>query len=228
LHLSEETVIARFKDNRAFNVDCNDELEFMGSRFSPLCEVLKRSLTIDDFKAILSHGSLRIESEDWLCLFLIGLFDSDDSFFSLFEFVHFEFVSEGTIEEFLKRSPKILSLLNFSIWERISARLVLPVYKRTRNDRVAVRTFPLRREAPFDGIFAYLRQECGGNIHDRGVVNMTASSTSNGHVKNLADGPTRSWFPSANEKNSWVKIDFKNARVGLTDYSIATQLGCTA
>jgi hypothetical protein len=50
---------------------------------------------------------------------------------------------------------------------------------------------------PFVGIIAHLTKQCGGNVHDRGVVNITASTTSGScHPKNAADLTTNDCFES--------------------------------
>jgi hypothetical protein len=47
-------------------------------------------LTRDILDLILSDRSLRIDSEDWLCNFLVSRCDSDPTCFPLLEFVQFE------------------------------------------------------------------------------------------------------------------------------------------
>ena len=67
---------------------------------------------------------------------------------------------------------------------------------------------------PLDGVIAYLTRECGGNVHDKGIVNVTASSL-NPHVnsseyqlKNVVDMGTNTRYWSNNEKNTWICYDF--------------------
>jgi hypothetical protein len=97
-----------------------------------------------------------------------------------------------------------------------------------------------------DGIIAHLTRECGGNVHDRHVVDVTSGSfeketyTANPHSgavdhmakyadKNAADLETDSLFNSTyrgrgedipHTKNNWVCYDFKEKRIVPTHYTI--------
>jgi hypothetical protein len=75
-----------------------------------------------------------------------------------------------------------------------------------------------------NGIIHNLTEECGGNVHDRGVVAITStapySALTSYAAKNIADWTTESFFDSADVANMWVCYDFKNRKVALTGYSI--------
>jgi hypothetical protein len=99
-----------------------------------------------------------------------------------------------------------------------------------------------------DGIIAHLTRECGGNVHDRHVVEVTSGSFeretlgANPHsgafdnapdyaAKNAADLETGSRFYSAyrekkenipHTRNNWICYDFKERRIMLTHYTICT------
>ena len=75
-----------------------------------------------------------------------------------------------------------------------------------------------------DGIIAHLTRECGGNVHDKGTIKVTASSVNDSHscyeARNAADLGTDSEFRSADRENSWIRYDFKERRVIPTSYSV--------
>jgi hypothetical protein len=92
-----------------------------------------------------------------------------------------------------------------------------------------------------DGIIAHLTRECGGNVHDRHVVDVTSGSfekeapQSGGlnpwnRAKNTAELDADSSFYSPHRdpekeaiphmKNNWVCYDFKNRRIVPTHYAI--------
>jgi hypothetical protein len=99
-----------------------------------------------------------------------------------------------------------------------------------------------------DGIIAHLTRGCGGNVHDRHIVDVTSGSFeketegTNPHsgaydndprypAKNAADLETDSIFSSAwrekednipHTRNNWVCYDFKRRRIGPTHYAIRT------
>ena len=76
---------------------------------------------------------------------------------------------------------------------------------------------------PLNGIIAYLTQKYGGNVHDKGVVEVTGTSARGSDVhKNVVDLGAGSYFYSEqeNEPNQWICYDFKDKRVAPTSYSI--------
>ena len=81
---------------------------------------------------------------------------------------------------------------------------------------------------PPNGAIAQLTSECGGNVHMRGAVEVTASSSVSGNLlaaKNVADLGTDSSFMSRNEPNSWICYDFRGRGVAPVGYSIRTSYG---
>jgi hypothetical protein len=101
-----------------------------------------------------------------------------------------------------------------------------------------------------DGIIAYLTRKCGGNVHDRNVVDITCGSFeketrgANPHsgafnnepvcaAKNAADLETGSFFFSAYRKNAniphtrnnWICYDLKKRRIVPTHYTIRAHGG---
>jgi hypothetical protein len=102
-----------------------------------------------------------------------------------------------------------------------------------------------------NGIIAHLTRKCGGNVHDRNVVEVTSGSFeketigANLHsgalnnkpecaAKNAADLKTDSYFQSAcrtkkedipHTRNNWICYDFKEKRIVPTHYTINTFYG---
>ena len=77
-----------------------------------------------------------------------------------------------------------------------------------------------------DGIFAYLRRECGGNVHGFGLVEVTASSVkdSGWSAHNTVSG-TDAVYCSKDEKDTWICYDFKHRRVTPRSYSVMSAGG---
>jgi hypothetical protein len=85
------------------------------------------------------------------------------------------------------------------------------------------------------GIIAHLSTECGGNVHDRSVVEVTSSQACDGcQAKNAVDLRERSYFYSVSRakeediphtRNNWICIDFKERRVVATHYAIRSYGG---
>jgi hypothetical protein len=87
---------------------------------------------------------------------------------------------------------------------------------------------PLKNDKPLEGIISYLTRQHGGNVHDKGIVTITAKSVwaddkdSRWTLRNLADVTYDSWFSSKNEPNQWVCWDFKERCIRPTHYTVAT------
>lgn len=73
---------------------------------------------------------------------------------------------------------------------------------------------------PRGGIIGYLRTQFRGNVHLKGIVNITASSTLTKQPHRVADREWTSYWSSKNEPNSWIMYDFKNKVVCPTHYSL--------
>ena len=79
---------------------------------------------------------------------------------------------------------------------------------------------------PLDGIIAHLTSVCGGNVHEKGIIEVTASSCFSPKTQGrVVDLETDSSFSSRDEPNSWICYDFKGRRVAPTSYSIRTHSG---
>ena len=89
--------------------------------------------------------------------------------------------------------------------------------------------FPFYDLRPLNGIIAHLTRECGGNVHKKGVVEVTASSLDDSLTapsetnapENVAElGSYEHFYRSKHQPNQWIRYDFKNRRVAPTSYSV--------
>ena len=94
---------------------------------------------------------------------------------------------------------------------------------------VQERDFVYDSSKPLEGIIAHLTRECHGNVHSKGVVNVTASSV---HKNDMHWGPenavelgTDSAYASKNERDTWLCYDFLGRRVIPTSYSVRSYSG---
>ena len=75
-------------------------------------------------------------------------------------------------------------------------------------------------KGPFRGILAYLRRKCGGNVHQRGLVEITASSNGLHQCYQVADEQWGRYWISKHEPKRYIQFDFKDSRVCVTAYSL--------
>jgi hypothetical protein len=119
----------------------------------------------------------------------------DFQYSTLFEFVHFEYLSVGSIRDFGELISNSFDILTIGIWNTIVPRLLMSSPR--------LRFFP-RDDDLFDGIFSYLTKECGGNIHEKGIIEVSASSIFNSHFSTptMVDSTTTNCFATNNIENS--------------------------
>jgi hypothetical protein len=139
--------------------------------------------------------------------------------------------------------------INVSQWASIRSRLILANVNKEPTNQFLPSSVKKRGQFDVpDGIIAHLTRECGGDVHDRHVVDITSGSFetesygANPHsgawnnnpnyaAKNAADLETNSYFHSAyrgykgeipHTRNNWICYDFKKRRIVPTHYTIRT------
>ena len=65
-----------------------------------------------------------------------------------------------------------------------------------------------------------MRKECEGNVHEKGIVEITASSNSYNQCHQITNYGWNDYWHTRNDENSWVRFDFKTRRVYLKSYSL--------
>jgi hypothetical protein len=77
---------------------------------------------------------------------------------------------------------------------------------------------------PLDGIITYLMRNAGGNVHDKGIVTITAKSVFSNDpqfaARNVADLTSDTKFVSQNGPNQWICWDFHETRIRPTSYTL--------
>jgi hypothetical protein len=79
-----------------------------------------------------------------------------------------------------------------------------------------------------EGVFTRLARECGGNVHDRGLVACSARSCGDVDwaAQNAADPSDGCFFCSENKPDQWICYDFGKLRLKPTGYFLKTAVGC--
>ena len=203
--------------------------DFVASRFYEIEKEILDDLDLETAQLLLLSPSLKIEDEDSLYDFVRSRSETDLSFASLFEFTYFEYLSVNRIENFASFvSENLLENITSGVWRQICHRLILRANHTRKNPRSCIgKKFVYDESKKLDGVIAYLTSEWGGNVHDKGIVNVTASSVHSDHSqpKNAVDLTTDSCFWSESKPNSWICYDFKERRVIPTSYSVMSMGG---
>jgi hypothetical protein len=203
---------------------CNleEEFEFIASHFYELesSELDKlKELNIDLLERIFGSDNLCLEDEDSLVEFISSL---GEEYSSLYNFVEFRFLSvEG-----INKSLSLISFeeVSFCVWESICRRLRLEVVDRHLNEKrfggKNCEYFEFKKGGEFSGILSHLTTKCGGNVHEKGAVNITSSGGQGNKCWQVADHGWNNYWISQNIPNSWICFDFKDKSVFLEHYTL--------
>jgi hypothetical protein len=79
-----------------------------------------------------------------------------------------------------------------------------------------------KRQIALSGIISHSTAKCGGDVHDLGVVEITANSVfGTNYPRNIVDlDHSSSCFYSEDEPGQWICLDFKTLRIEPTHYTI--------
>lgn len=191
---------------------------------------------------IISNNNLKIESEDSLFDFINELFheenEEQDEFETpmiilFFEQILIEFLSTEKLSLLLRRIKP--SKVTNKLWDNLCRRMENGFQNQT-NSRRYVRNqkekvskeeksflYDGNEANQFKGIIHKLTEECGGNVCDKGVVTVSASSvySSTYEPKYVVDLDNNNKMLFSNDlPNSWIKFDFKERKINPTHYSI--------
>lgn len=190
-----------------------------------------RQLSKKTLFSIISNEETRFDIEDNFIEFIFEIFSNDDDeneeepdIISFFEKVEFDKLSENKFIEFILKldSDKI----THTLWNKICSGFCY--YKKEQNKNSDVKNFLFdgNEKHQFEGIISHLSKECGGNVHDKKVVEITASSIYKDEylAKNVSYfNDNNHLFFSDNKENSWLLYDFKNRKVRPTGYTIRSR-----
>jgi hypothetical protein len=130
-----------------------------------------------------------LDNEDSLYTFICSHFESHPPYLELLDFIRFEFLTCEAIQNFISWSFEHFDEMTilFSLWKSLSERLSQEVNPNTIS-RYLGRTFCFQSNSPLNGIIAYLSSSHGGNVSDRGIVSISASTVHSTYAaKNAAD-----------------------------------------
>jgi hypothetical protein len=232
-----DDVVDRLRFLSATRCDISAEVEFIASHFHDfLCR--RDALNTIPFSLlykIIGRGVLRVQSEDRLYDFISKGAETNQEMFRLFEFIRFECCSTDVIDDFFDLLSKHCYEIDASMWATLRTRLLL--------HNITQKEFPpsVKEGRSFDvpdGIITHVTRECGGNVHERHLVDVTSGSLEKETkgpfygAKNAADLETDSLFGSAfrddsedipDTRNNWVCCGFKERRIVPTQHAIGTR-----
>jgi hypothetical protein len=217
-----KNVVGRLRHQRRLHFETWKEVEFITSNFTEIHKSELKGLDESIFGLVLSSDKLKIKSEDWLYEMVWSLVEGDRSYFSLLQFVRFEFVLRAIAERFIESAKDFIKVVNLSIWSSLDRRFVQEVRPSTANYRMGGRLIAPRGNS-LNGVISYLTTKYGRNVHDKGVITVTASGVCSGYDRrNVVDlQNTSSVFCSDGGSIAWICCELKKEiALWLTHYSI--------
>ena len=204
-------------------VAADEETSFIASHFYELDVGRLFSLGISGLEQVLGDKHLKLEDENALVDTLASLCSRDDAYCCMFRYVHFEYVDASHLDLYLDHVYG--DHLDGVVWERICNNLrngLNPGSSHRDSPGLRFRwiSFEYVNEHPFDGIISHLANECGGNAHENGVVNITSSSNFRNMAYRVTDYGWDDYWASQDVPDSWICFDFKEKRVHLKKYSL--------
>jgi hypothetical protein len=216
--ISASNCIFRLKIKKEHRLESEEELEYISSHLYKLDsqELSKlKEFGAETLEMIMSSEKLRLRDEDSL-LELILSFGSE--FANLYDYIEFQFLSLNGIDKFL--SSIKLEEISCNVWESLCRRLRCDVnpnssisHKRFKRD-----SFPFSSNREFNGIIDHLSKKCGGNVHEKGIVEITSSGEGTNKCWQVADYEWKDCWSSTASANSWICFDFKTRCVELERY----------
>jgi hypothetical protein len=217
--LSVTNCISRINRKVWLGIEVSGECEFISSHFFEMKIEQIVELDICHLKDILGSNSLRIPNEDWLFEHVMKLGSSS---FELFGSIRFEYLSASSIDLFFKHFcfENIDSGIWDQLWSRMRHRIVFHYHDLSLNRFTDFVTRTPQSDTPFSGLICHLCHECGGNVHTKGVIDITCSSTHCNKCWQIVDYDWNDHFYTGNSSNSWIQFDFKDRSVCVTHYAL--------
>ena len=225
--VSVENVLRRLETKVHYCLDCSEEISFFASHFYEFDADSVSSLDVCDLERILCASELKLKDENSLVDMIVHLCERDEEYHTLFRYVQIEYVDLSHLNIFLEHVYP--DRVDSYIWERICDCLrgqfcsdCKPLPHRLHDSRFERQdeTFVFTKGQLFSGIMSHLSKECGGNVHEKGVMNITASGESSGSCYQVTDYGWRCNFWTDAKESSWICFDFKDRTVELTSYSL--------
>lgn len=83
-----------------------------------------------------------------------------------------------------------------------------------------IKTFKYVENQEFKGIFNYLTKSSNGNIHEKGIINITSNYINSNHPKNLLDFNENNYYSGKFKQDCRACFDFKDKEIEISHYSI--------
>lgn len=217
--------------------DCfnyNNIIDKISSQFYSIDKQKLKQIPKPILYSIICNSNLRLENEDSLLDFLNDYFSEEEEeteYIYFYETIEYSMLSETKFEEFIDHFNS--SSITHNLWSKLKQCFYTnksKCIKEVNEKRYQINILKEQKEKiktlqDSNGIIDYLTKVAGGNVHEKGVVIVTSSSTYDSkHIaKNAVDiHDKNNLFCSQYYSNSWLKYDFLKRKVHPTGYIITS------
>jgi hypothetical protein len=106
------------------------------------------------------------------------------------------------------------------LWIRSRHRIVYDPTELVRNVNRYTGFVARSPDSPWSGLIAHLTELCGGNVHAKGAVDVSCSSTYRHQCWDVVNYAWNDYWSTYTMPNSWIQFDFKDRVVSLTHYAL--------
>lgn len=218
--LTVKTVISELFYKIKYNLEQQDELDFIAAHFQELKKEDLWKLEPETLELIISNPNFKVETEDDLYEFISSLVkERGDDYRVLFEHVWFEFLDQDTVDDFINDLE--LDDLTGELWGAICRRLRMKIPStNVDNDRFSKGTIAFQ-EDPMNGIIRYMKELEGKNPKESGLIDISYSS-GNPYCDKLFEDDWKCYWSSSNSPDQWINFEFKKQHIILTNYTLKT------
>ena len=227
---------------------CTDILRQISSHFYDIDKDELKTLGVGTVYSIISSDFLVVESEDSLFEFIEEIINdnkemSEEDKISFYEELEIRSLSENKFNEVIDGID--IEYMTKRLWTKlcccfytnkepddVNVKRYISASKNVNDSKMKMKGVEIEFDGNsshrFEGVIHYLTEKSGGNVSDKGTVNVTSSSNYSGYVpRNAVDlDNTQNYFQASNDPRDWLRYDFIENKVIPTHYSIRTRHDC--
>jgi hypothetical protein len=217
--ISVSNCLSRLAFRHKSGLDIEDEVNFVALHFHELGANDLSALPLEILEEIATSDCLRLKDEDSFLKFVLSLEEEKCSI--LCGYVECQYLSGESMARLLSKiSPEDLNPhLWGSICRRLQCNLPNSISDSIRFGKIS-EIFEFSEGNEFHGILDHLSKSCGGNVHEKRIVDISSSGDDCGKCWEVASGDRLDYWYSEDAPNSWICFDFKDKRVQLESYAL--------
>lgn len=216
-------VIERIRLKCEFCGNTEAEISYLASEFHDLDSSFVAQLTVDELDQVLNSPSLKLKSEDQLLEIILSLVtERGKEYSTLFRHIQFQFLEPANLDRFLDLI--FPDFVDGTVWQLLCKYMRMFSQSDHKDELIANQRYYFWTchwsQGPFAGIISHLSEMCGGNVHEHGVVDITASSSYYNQCHQVVNYGWEGWWFTEKEPNAYIMFDFKYRSVSLSGYTL--------